>query len=222
MLVSTARAHKDDYIDETLVYLTLGRGETEPEYWLDYGRRTDESINFFRHNFALEYGITDHWMIDTRVTARNDLGNGFGFDSARMETRYRFFDEGTLPVDIAVSAEVNTEPEEVGGPQQLGLEPRLILSKDFKELNLTLNLADEYVPRSGRTSFNCSFGVRENLSNWLRVGSELKYDFDSHEGSVIPQIWLVFPRDVTLKFGFSAGFDQEKENFARVAIEMEL
>jgi hypothetical protein len=217
----SAQAHKDDYIDETLVFLTLERGEVEPEYWLDYGRRADDGISFLRHNVSLEYGITDHWMVDARVTALHDLGDGFNFDSARMETRYRFCDEGTLPVDVAVSAEVNTTRRDGdGGGQELGIEPRLILSRDFSELNLTLNLADEIVPQTGKTSVNASLGVRFNLSRRMRLGAELKYDVRSREGAVIPQVWFVLPDEIALKFGFSAGFAQSHENFARVAIEL--
>jgi hypothetical protein len=220
----SAQAHKDDYIDETLVFLTLERGELEPEYWLDYGRRGDEAVNFLRHNVSLEYGVTDHWMVDGRVTAVHDLGDGFDFDSARLETRYRFLDEGTLPVDVAVSAEINTGPESEGhsGGQVLGIEPRLILSRDFGELNLTLNLADEIHPRTGESSANASLGLRFNLSEGVRIGAELKYDVRSHEGGVIPQIWFVFAHEVALKFGFSAGFAESHENFGRVAIEVGL
>src|SRR5438105_2140381 len=58
----TARAHREDFIDETLVYQTLERGEFEPEYWFDYGHRSDVSRDFMRHNLAAEFGITEHWM----------------------------------------------------------------------------------------------------------------------------------------------------------------
>src|SRR5436190_7054221 len=62
----SAFAHKEDYIDETLVYLTLGAQEFEPEYWFDYGRLRDEHRDFTRHNLSAEYGITDHWMVEGR------------------------------------------------------------------------------------------------------------------------------------------------------------
>src|SRR5437870_10606646 len=97
--VPAAFAHKEDYIDETLVYLTLGREEFEPEYWFDYGRLRDERREFTRHNVSVEYGITDHWMVEGRATMEKVGGDGLNFDSARLETRYRLSDEGTLPVD---------------------------------------------------------------------------------------------------------------------------
>jgi hypothetical protein len=82
-----------------------------------------DSDQFTRHHLALEYGITDHWMIDGRVTGLDE--HGFHLDSSRLETRYRFFDEGTLPIDIAVSGEVNTHRDEHGHQIQV-LLPRQI------------------------------------------------------------------------------------------------
>jgi hypothetical protein len=72
--VRTALAHREDYIDETLVFQTLEEHAVEPEYWFDYGTRPE--ADFTRHNVALEYGITDHLMIDGRATVDDpDSGN---------------------------------------------------------------------------------------------------------------------------------------------------
>ena len=46
-------AHREDYLDETLVFVTLDEGELEPEYWFDYGHRADQHANFMRHTVAL-------------------------------------------------------------------------------------------------------------------------------------------------------------------------
>jgi hypothetical protein len=220
-LLSTraASAHRDDYLNETLVFLTLERAELEAEYWFDRGWRPGEGNDFNRHNVALEWGITDHWMIDGRATAVSD--DGTGFDSARVETRYRFRDEGDLPVDVAVSFEVNSE-REPDGSTGVGIEPRLILSKDVGErLNFTANFAEEVPLESGHPAFLVALGSRYNWTELLRVGSELQYDFDEHSGAVIPQLWLAFPREVTVKMGYSLGFDGEIDDYARLALEVE-
>ena len=219
----SALAHREDYIDETLVYQTLEKKEIEPEYWFDFGYKhdedTDKNIGFLRHNFALEYGISDHWMIDGRGTIGNTKRRETVFESGRFETRYRFFDEGTKPIDVALSAEANTERDE-HGKQQPAIEPRLILSKDFKQLNLTLNLPEEIFLRSGKLAFVPSFGVRYNATNLLRLGCEIRYNTHSHEDSVIPQIWFALPHEITIKLGYSFGFNHNEENFGRVAIEV--
>ena len=148
----TALAHREDYIDETLVFETVEQGAIEPEYWFDYGHRSDTGTDFTRHNIALEYGITRYWMLDGRATIERVSGSNAVFDSGRLETRYRFFEEGTLPIDIALSGELNLRRRE-NGSYQYGVEPRLILSKDFGKLNLTVNLAEELPLNRGDAAF---------------------------------------------------------------------
>jgi len=212
-------AHREDYLDETLVYQTLARGEFEPEYWFDFGRRRDTDTDFTRHNLAAEYGLTEHWMIDVRGTVRQEAGRGLRFDSARFETRYGFFEEGRLPVDIAVSSEVNVERDEAG-IDRVGIEPRLILSKDFGKLNLTLNLSEEIPVDARAPAFLIATGFRYDATQLFRFGSELQYNTQEHTAAVIPQIWFALPHEVTLKAGYSYGFDRNQESFLRVAFEL--
>jgi hypothetical protein len=212
--------HRDDFIDETDVYLTLGRQELELEYWFDYGSFT--GVDFIRHNFASEFGITNHWMIDGRVTFNSPDISGFNIQSGRFETRYRFYDEGSLPVDIALSAEINSE-KAITGEKETGVEGRLILSHDFAEkMNLTLNISEELKLDSRQDAFFPSFGFRYDANDLLRFGTELKYNTFEHSGSVIPQVWLTFGESITLKFGYSRGIDNKKENFGRIALEAEI
>ncbi len=217
-----AFAHRDDFIDETLVYLTLEKGEIEPEYWFDFGHQENKDsgkeIPFLRHNFALEYGITEHWMIDGRSSIKNARYEGTQFDSGRFETRYRFFEEGAKPIDVAVSLEANTERNE-DGRQEPAIEPRFVLSKDFKQLNLTLNLPEEIFLKTGELAFVPAFGFRYNTTHLLRFGCEMRYNTHSHEDSVIPQIWFALPHDITIKLGYSFGFNHNEESFGRVALE---
>ena len=218
----SALAHRDDYIDETLVYLTLEKKEIEPEYWIDAGYKHDEEsgddAGFLRHNFALEYGITDHWMVDARGTIKNIEDKKTIFDSGRFETRFRFFEEGEKPIDVAISAEANTERDE-HGKMQPAVEPRLIFSKDYKDFNLTANLSEKVFLRSGELAFVPSLGVRYNMPKILRLGTEIRFDTRSHEDSVIPQICFALPYDITIKLGYSFGFNRNEESFGRLAIE---
>jgi len=78
-------AHREDYIGETLVFLTLERHSLEPEVFVDTAH------GFRLYNAALEYGITDRSMVDGRVS----WGRDRELDSARVEGRHRFGDEGT-------------------------------------------------------------------------------------------------------------------------------
>jgi hypothetical protein len=214
-----ALAHREDYIDETLVFVTLDQSEFEPEYWFDTGN--DGIQGFTRHHVALEYGLTDHWMIDGRATAIDENPRGFRFDSSRLETRYRFGDEGTLPIDIAVSGELNTFKNRQGNTR-LGVEPRLVLSKDLGELNLTVNLAEEIPVDGPQASFEVRGGLRYDANDLVRLGAELHYDTAERSTTAVPQVWLTLPHDVTLKGGYSYDFNKPHLQFVRLTVEVGL
>jgi hypothetical protein len=214
----SAYAHEEDFIDETLVYGTLEQGAVEPQYWFDIGR--NDPGNFIRHSLAVEYGITDHWMVDCRATGIEERRNGFHLDSSRLETRYRFFQEGTLPIDIAASGELNSRRDEEGH-QIIGIEPRLILSKGFGKLNLTLNFAAEFPFNRHSPTVETRGGLEYDVSNFFHIGSEFSYDTEQHAVAVIPQIWLTLPHNVTLKTGYSHDFGATHERFLRTAIVVE-
>lgn len=217
-----ALAHRDDYLDETLVYLTLEPHEHEVEYWFDHGTGSGPESDLIRHNTALEWGVTGHFMVDGRLTFASRGGNGTRFDSGRVESRYRFSDEGVRPVDVAASLEINTERES-DGSTSTGVEPRLVLSKDVREaLNFTLNLSEEIPLDSNERAFLASFGSRFNWTHLVRVGAEVHYDFDNHAGAAIPQVWFAFGHDITLKLGYSRGLDREPLDFVRGALEVEI
>jgi hypothetical protein len=220
LAAATADAHEEDYIDETLVFQTIEKGAIESGYWFDYGYRGDSDTYFQRHNLALEYGITDRLMMDSRVTLDHPENQNTNFDFGRLETRYRFADQGDWPIDIAISGEGNVGRLE-NGNYQYGVEPRLILSKDFSKLNLTLNVAEELWANRGAPSVQLASGARYDLTQFFQFGSELKYDVHERGGSIIPQVWFAFPHNVTFKAGFSAGFDRNRENFARFVIQIE-
>ena len=177
--------------------------------------------DFTRHNLAVEHGFTDQLMLDSRLTFNKAEGEGVVFDSGRLEGRLRFGEEGERPVDFAASAEINTERDQEG-EQVLGLEPRLILSKDIRtKLNLTLNLPLEIQPGLGSVELVPAFGLRYNASDPLRIGVEASYNSDSREGALIPQIWFIPKEGFILKAAFAAGLDTNKADFGRIALEAE-
>ncbi len=176
--------------------------------------------DFTRHNVTLEYGITSHLMVDGRATVDNPDNGEASFDSARLEMRQRFAEEGDWPIDIALSAEANTRRLE-NGHYQYGLEPRLVLSKDFANLNFTLNVAEQLPVNRGVPSVELASGARYDVTKLSRFGSELKYDVHERSGAVIPQIWLAFPREIPFTADYSKGLDQNREDFVRFVIEVE-
>ena len=88
-------------------------------------------------------------------------------------------------------------------------------------MNITLNVAEELPVNRGTPSVELASGALYDMTQLFQFGSELKYDVHNRSGAVIPQIWFAFPHEITLKVGFSAGFDRNHENFMRLAIEVE-
>lgn len=201
-------AHREDYLGETLVFLTLERHAVEPEFFADVARHIRD------YNAALEYGITDRTMVDGRVSWDREGGVHAG----RLEGRHRFGDEGIWPVDVAVSLEANFETDE--GRRHTAIEPRLILSKDVERFNVTVNLAEEIASGGGGSALRVASGVRFDASRWIRVGNEFQYDLRDRRGAVVPQLWLTLPHEITVKAGYFASV-HGAPHFIRAAVEFE-
>jgi hypothetical protein len=85
-----ASAHKDDYLGDTFVFVTLDRGEAEPEYWIDW--RSDP--RGLLHTAGLEYGVTDRFMLDISARFAQPFSGADHFETEFTELRCRFGDEG--------------------------------------------------------------------------------------------------------------------------------
>src|SRR6058998_757364 len=62
-LAGPASAHRDDYIDETFVYMTLARNEFEIELWGE-SRGGQGRLPSQWYTGAFEYGIRSRWTVD--------------------------------------------------------------------------------------------------------------------------------------------------------------
>ncbi len=213
-----AQAHREDYSGSTLVFLTLHRGEVEPEYQLDFvSPRKGKS--YFRQTLALEYGITERLMIDARVATGDNAALASSFGSAHIESRYRFGEEGSLPIDVAISAEVGWERDE-DGEGEFEFEPRLILSKDLGKFNVTLNVVGQFLA-DGKGTLLANGGMRYNASEIVQLGSELTFNQRNGNSSVLPQIWFALPGGTTIKLGASSPLRHDDDRFLRLVLERE-
>jgi len=222
-LATPALAHRDDYIDETFVYQTLGGHEFELELWAETREAPDHQTHGW-YTAAFEFGVTPRWTLDgaTQAVSRDP---GLDFGRLRFETRYRFAEEGVWPVDLAISAEYEHETHSAtGGETEDVLTPRLVLSRDLQpELNTTLNL-DFPIRLSGETdaTFAYALGVRYPAEGFLRGGVELKQQPSEHTATVFPQLWFALPHELTIKIGTGIGLTDETDRFVgRAVFEVE-
>ena len=218
-----ASAHRDDYIDETFVYQTLGAREREVEGWAEIRAGQDQRPRFW-YTGAFEYGSTSHWTLDGAAQWVHDR-DGIGFGRFRSETRYRFAEEGRNLVDLAASLEYEAETHRAtsDGAEHV-LTPRLVISRDvFPALNTTMNL-DFPVTLSpgGGVQFRYAIGVRYPAEGFLRGGTEFKQAPGEGSAILFPQVWFALPREITFKLGSGLGLASHDDPIiGRVVFETE-
>lgn len=217
----SAQAHRDDYMNETFVYRTLERREVELEFWSDYFTEKDDEAGTVAYTPGIEWGITDRLMVDSAVTFRRLEGEGL-LQRARTEARYRFGEEGSHLVDPAVSLEYEWE-KEASGEILAALTPRLVLNRDFKQANVTLNLDGNFRIR-GTPVFAPGYrlGLRYPEVGLVRYGVELQEVFsDSPEVLVVPQIWFAPWEEVTLRVGYAKRITSSgPRDYLRLGVEI--
>jgi hypothetical protein len=94
------------------------------------------------------------------------------------------------------------------------------LRNSFSSIAFTwsTNLAEEFPFTRRSPSLEVRGGWQYDATKFFRFGAELRYDTEEHSVAVIPQIWLVFPHEVTFKAGYSYDFGGAHERFVRVAL----
>ena len=213
-----AYAHKDDYLGDTFVFVTLDRGEVEAEYWVDW--RSDP--RGFLHTAGLEYGVTDHFMLDLSARYAAPIDGADRFETEFVEMRYRFGNEGERPVDIAASVELENDRSDSATTHHL-LEPRLVLSRDFLGWNATINFVDAIVlDESRRSAFEEAAGIRSpDFGRW-NFGLEIQRERALERSTrILPQLWCRLSTDTYIKAGAGYSVSGANDHFLRVAIETE-
>jgi hypothetical protein len=217
-----AWAHRDDYIDETFVYMTLERGEREVELWGETRRPQAHATERWVTG-AFEYGVSPRWTLDGACQfVHRDAGVQWG--RVRTETRYRFAEEGRWPLDLAASAEYELETSAAtGGETEHTLTPRLVVSKDLTpKLNTTVNLDVPISLSEGGASFAYAVGLRYPAESLLRVGTEVKGQPSRHTATAFPQLWVALGKETTIKVGTGIGLtDRTDRLIARAVFETE-
>jgi hypothetical protein len=216
--VKNADAHKDDYLGDTFVFVTLDHGEAEAEYWVDW--RSDP--RGFLHTAGFEYGVTDHFMLDVSARYAAPTSGPDRFETEFGELRYRFGDEGERLIDMAASLEWENDRSTPGSTHRL-LEPRLVLSKDFSDWNATVNLVETIVlDDSSRSALEGAAGIRSpNFGRW-NFGVELQQERALESATrILPQLWYRLNADTYIKAGLGYDLAGEHDHFVRVAIETE-
>ena len=198
-------------------YMTPAKGEVELEWWGEFHK--GKEANLVSPQVELEYGITDRWVAGLYGVFEKEGADSWGTE-IKLEQRYRLFDPGVLPVDTALYLEYAHNFKEDADE----FEGKIILSKDIKDFNATLNLIAEKKLGGPDIEYGYAAGISYPLTNRIRPGVEA---FGNWEGSeqehfVGPSVQVSFGK-VWVNAGVGFGITNESDDLrARLVVSHEL
>ncbi len=143
-------AQVDPWEFEVYPYTTMGRGVIELESLnsvVASGHRGDggtsagtlPSQSMWRTAVELTYGLTDRIEAAAYVNLAKPNGHQFQYAGSKFRLRGSLFDQGRLPVDFGWYAELEWHQVPKFDDQELELELRPIIEKDFGPIMIILN-----------------------------------------------------------------------------------
>jgi hypothetical protein len=195
VLASQAHADRRAY-GVTYEAVTAPQGELDVETWSTFAPQGEvdggPSSRGVREMIELEYGITDHWdmalynMLDM-ITAGDTQSGYAGF---KLETRYRPTDRGQWLVDPVFYLELQ---QLFRGDARQKIEGKLILAKDFGNVNVAANIAVEeerLTDATWNTEVEYAAGTSYALSPAWMIGAELFGKAEKDEmGGIANRSW---------------------------------
>ncbi|MDQ6999230.1 MAG: FTR1 family protein [Mariprofundus sp.] len=115
------------------------QGEVEFEYSLDYDIDADPAKNTnARHQFEMEFGVTDRWMTAIYGDFRKRPGQAFAYQGLKWENIYQLFEQGERYLDAGLYFEYIIPQRSLNKPD--AFEFKLLLEKESGRLSNTFNL----------------------------------------------------------------------------------
>ncbi len=114
------------------------QGEVEAEYQLDTAFDGDPAVDgTAKHQFAIEYGVTDRWATEVYGVFTKTPAKGFTYNQFKWANIYQLFDQGERWLDAGLYAEYQVPADSTNKPDVL--EFKLLLEKEMGLLH-TMNL----------------------------------------------------------------------------------
>lgn len=151
------------------------KGELELEYHLDYVIDSNPLKNTAaRHQFELEYGVTDRWATAIYGVFRKSPTQGFRYEEIKWENIYQLFEEGERWLDAGLYLEYIV-PEGFLNRSDV-IEFKLLLQKELNELTHKANitLKKELGTNAARsTAISFAWQSRWRWSHTFQPGIEI-------------------------------------------------
>ena len=170
-----SEAHLRDYLFNQ-GYYTAKRGEVELETYNDVVmNEVDNSDKYStKHQLELEYGLLDHLQLAGYAVWKWSKGQEYVYDQWKAEVKYRLFEAGTLPVDLAIYVEYINQN---GSPPDDSdkMEYKFIGAKSWGRWNATANwIMEKTIQNANKMEFSWTAGVVYAWTPRFKTGLEWK------------------------------------------------
>jgi hypothetical protein len=151
LAAASASAQVDPFEFEVYPYQTVGRGMVELESLNsfvpsghDHGGDGTSAGDFpsqamYRTAFEFTYGLTDHLEAAAYLNLAHPNAESFQYAGSKFRLRGSLFEQGELPVDLGWYLELEWHRTPQFDDNQLEVELKPIIEKDFRKIEVDLN-----------------------------------------------------------------------------------
>jgi len=158
----------------TYEYQTLPRGEAELESYTEFAHIETDSGRQVATTLQYEYeiGMYDYFDVGIYQKFKQDNESPLSYDGFKLRFRFRIGEKGRWPMDPLIYLEYKDN----AAFDHPTLETKLILARDFNNLNISLNPVLEFEFEDGETEieFEYTGGMSYRVHPLLSMGLETK------------------------------------------------
>lgn len=243
LAASAASAQIDQWEFEVYPAQTLNKGMVELESLNSLsaiGHQGEDqeygSNRMYRTSFELSYGLTDKIEAAAYLNLAHPNGASFQYAGSKYRLRGSLFEQGELPVDLGWYVELEWHRVPQFDDNELELELRPIITKQFGRLEIDLNPIFEKAILTGPNKnhgfeFGYASGIYYNYWRWMSPGLEfyggigLIDDSDpltQQQHYLFPVIRGELPAGIEYNFGVGIGLTRGSDQLIpKLNIELE-
>ena len=165
----------------TYEYQTMEAGEVELEHYLSFSTPSSKSfsgVTTTEHNVEIEIGMTDRFDVGIYQVIKQAPESSLQYSGYKLRFRYRLGEKGDYLMDPLIYFEYKGKPDF----SEHGYEGKLILAKDFGNINLSINpvIEYEYENSEWESELKYNTGISYRLNGILKIGLEARGGENGH------------------------------------------
>ncbi|MCK5330178.1 MAG: hypothetical protein KAK01_02130 [Candidatus Marinimicrobia bacterium] len=159
----------------TYEYQTMQRGEAEIEHYTTITSPFADSLKgtvTTEHNIEVEVGMNDRFDFSVYQNFKQIPDGSLEYTGYKLRARYRLGEKGLYPVDPLLYFEYKGKPDF----SEHSLEGKLILARDFGNLNIAINpvFEMEYEDDNWKSEVKYNAGARFIVNSLFKAGIEMR------------------------------------------------